>query len=262
VELSDRTVTALVTAGVGILLVLLVRFGLRYLLERYTRRAEVRRSPGDVAALRTRLTVLTRVIVAFVTLIVLWNFLAIFPTTAKIGNALLASSAVLALLAGLAFTVPLGNLGAGILLAFSQPVRLGDRITIGDVTGTTDEITLLHTVLITDDERRVYVPNNQMVSSVVVNRSVLEPRRVVSVDLPIALSAPLERARAAVLDAVATVPGADQLDVHARLGNIEEKTAWLTLTAYAPTSMPAGTLGADLRERALEALAREQLLPT
>jgi small-conductance mechanosensitive channel len=261
VELSDRTVTAIVTAGVGILIIVLARVALRHLFGRYIRRAEERRSADEVASLRTRLTVLSRVLVAFLAVIVVWNFLVIFPATAKIGNALLASSAVLAVIAGLAFTVPLGNLGAGILLAFSQPARLGDRITIGEITGTVEQIALIHTVLVTDDDRRVYVPNSQMVSSVVTNRSVVDPRRAITVELPIALSAPLERAKGAVLAAARSVSGGEELDLRIRLENVADKTAWLKLTAYAPNSTNVEALAADLRERALEALAREQFLP-
>ena len=67
--------------------------------------------------------------------------LSIFPATQEIARAFLASSAVLAVIAGLALTTPLGNLGSGVLLAFTQPVRLGDRITVDDHTGIVDEIT-------------------------------------------------------------------------------------------------------------------------
>ncbi len=53
-----------------------------------------------------------------------------FPRPQQVASAFLASSAVLAVIAGLALTTPLGNLGSGVLLAFTQPVRLGDRITV------------------------------------------------------------------------------------------------------------------------------------
>ena len=57
-----------------------------------------------------------------------WSVLSIFPQTEEIARALLASSAVLAVVAGLALSTPLGNLGAGVLVAFTQPVRIGDRV--------------------------------------------------------------------------------------------------------------------------------------
>ena len=82
------------------------------------------------------------------------------------------------------------------LLGWSQSVRLGDRVTIADVTGTVVEITLMQTVLVTDEGRRVFVPNSQMASSIVTNRSIDDPRRIVTVRLPVRLGAPVDEAGA------------------------------------------------------------------
>jgi len=127
---NERWVTVAVTSVVGLVLILVVRLVLQHAIDRYLNRLEARRGAEEAASMRTRLGVLLRVVVAFLFAILAWQVLSIFPSTTKVANALLASSAVLALLVGLAFTVPLGNLGAGILLAFSQPVRINDRITV------------------------------------------------------------------------------------------------------------------------------------
>src|SRR5262249_58079883 len=121
VEFSGSTVDAIVTGVVGVALVLIARWLLRAGFRRYVRRAETRRSADDAAKLRTRLTVVQRVIVAFLFALVAWSVLNTIPATRDLGRALLASSAVLALIAGLAFSVPLSNLGAGLLLGFTQP---------------------------------------------------------------------------------------------------------------------------------------------
>jgi small conductance mechanosensitive channel len=259
--MSDRAVTAIVTASVGIAIVLVVRWLLKHAFDRYLARMETRRTADEVASLRTRLSVLLRVGIVFLSLIVVWQVLSIYEETDRLANAVLASSAVLALFVGLAFSTPLSNLGAGVMLAFTQPVRIGDRVTVGDVTGTAEEITLIHTVLVSDDDRRVFIPNSQMVSSVVVNRSVVDPRRTITVELPIAVTASLDLAKSAVMDAARAASGAEELELRVRLGTVGEKTAWLTLTAYAPRATDVGALGADLRERALGALAEKHLLP-
>ena len=79
------------------------------------------------------------------------------------------------------------------MLAFSQPVRLGDRITVGEQTGVVDEITLSYTALQTDEGRRVFVPNREMVASIIVNNSVADPRRLVAVQLPVRSTRPSAR---------------------------------------------------------------------
>ena len=222
--MSDRTVTAIVTAGVGIAILIVVRWLVKHGFERYLRRLETRRSPDEVASLRTRLSVLLRVGIVFLGLILAWQVLSIYEETDRLANAVLASGAVIALFVGLAFSTPLSNLGAGILLAFSQPVRIGDRVTVGEVTGMAEQITLIHTVLVSDDDRRVFIPNSQMVSSVVINRSVVDPRRTVTIELPIALTVSLERAKGAVLAAARTVSGGDQLDLHVGVATVGDRT--------------------------------------
>jgi small-conductance mechanosensitive channel len=261
VEFSDATLDAIVTGLVGVGLVLIARWLLRIGFRRYLRRAEARRTADDVARLRTRLTVVQRVIVAFLFAIVAWTVLNTIPATKDLGRALLASSAVLALIVGLAFSVPLGNLGAGLLLGFTQPIRLGDRTTVGGATGTVVEITLIHTILLTDDDKRIFIPNTQMIGSVVVNRSVQDPRRTVTVRLPIGLRAPVDRARVVVHEAIDSLDVPRGMEVSVLLSEIGDKTAWLTVTAHAPPDTAVERLASEVRERALAALAREELLP-
>jgi small-conductance mechanosensitive channel len=258
---SNDTFDAIVTGAVGIGLVLLARWALKVSFHRYLVHAEGRRSADDVRRLRTRLSVTERVIIAILFSIVVWAVLSVFPATTTIARAMLASSAVLALIFGLAFSVPLGNLGAGLLLGLVQPVRLGDRTTVGDVTGTVVELTLIYTVLHTDDEKRIFIPNTQMVSSVVVNRSVQDQRRTVSVRLPIALHSPVDRARAVVREAVDGIEVPKGMEVAVLLSEVGESTAWLTVTALAPPDTAVDRLAGELREQGLTALAREELLP-
>jgi small conductance mechanosensitive channel len=261
VGLSENARTAIVTAGAGVGVIVAVRWILRSAVARYERRLEARRSPDELASLRTRLSVLVRVVVAFLAIIVAWQVLVIFPSTGQLANALIASSAVLAVVFGLAFSTPLGNLGAGILLAFTQPVRIGDRVTVGEATGRAEQITLIHTVLVTDDDRRIFVPNSQMVSSIVVNRSVVDPRRWVTIEVPVGLTVPMERAKSVVREAIGASELTGGLELDLRLGTVGEKAVWLTVTAYAPPTADVAELAGDLRERAIGALAAEKLLP-
>ncbi|HEU0304384.1 MAG TPA: mechanosensitive ion channel domain-containing protein [Gaiellaceae bacterium] len=259
--MSDRTWQALITAGVGLALLLVLRIVLGAFFDRVVRRAAARKPPDHVARLRTRLAVLRRVIIAFVFVVVLWSVLEIFPATEQLARTLLASSAFVALVIGVAFSVPLGNIGAGILLSLSQPARIGDRITVGDVTGTVEEITLIHTILRTDQGLTAFVPNSQMITTAVVNRSLEDPRRLVTVRLPIAVSASVEEARRVLLRTVAAVEEAPIEDASVAVVDVGERTAWLTVSGYAPRPTAVDRAAAELRERSLAALSAEGLLP-
>ena len=259
--MSDRAWQAIVTATIGLALLLVVRIVLGAVFERYVKRVATRKPPDHVARLRTRLMVLRRVIVALVFVVVLWSVLEIFPTTEQIARTLLASGAFVALLLGVAFSVPLGNIGAGILLSLSQPVRIGDRITVGDVTGTAQEITLIHTIVKTDQGLTAFVPNSQMITSTVVNRSLDDPRRLVTVRLPVAITARVDEARRLLLQTVGELRDPPIEEPNVSVVDVGEKTTWLALSGYAPRPTAVDRTAAELRERALEVLAAEGFLP-
>ena len=245
--MSGRTVEAIVTAAVGLLIVLGVRFGLAVLFDRYERRL-AKRDPAEAARRRTSLLFLRRVIVALVAAIAVWNVLSIYPETDQIVNALLASSAVLAIFVGLAFNTPLSNLGSGMLVAFAQPLRLGDRVTVGEHTGFVEEMDLLYTTLVTDEARRVFIPNSQLTASMIVNRTIRDPRRIVSASLPVRLGAPLDEARTAAVAALDGVTGIHRGESKVLVGDVTGNAVWLTAMASAPLDADVIQLGSDLRE--------------
>jgi len=170
-DTSERVVDALVLAAVWTAAIVVLRAFLWWIYGRYERRLAERDS-AVAARRRTTFAVLVRLAVALAVLIGVWSVLRVFPATTEVANAFLASSAVLAVIAGVALSNPLGNLGSGVLLAFTQPVRLGDTITVGDHSGEVKEITLSYTTLVTEDGDHVFVPNQTMVSTTLVNRSV------------------------------------------------------------------------------------------
>ncbi|HZN22462.1 MAG TPA: mechanosensitive ion channel domain-containing protein [Gaiellaceae bacterium] len=259
-DLSSNWVQALVLALVWIGILFVLRVGLWRAFRHYERRL-AERDPSVAARRRTTFSILLRVVIAVVVLIGGWVVLSTFPATEDIARAFLASGAVLAVVAGLALTTPLGNLGSGVMLAFSQPVRLGDRITVGDQTGVVDEITLSYTALQTDEGRRVFVPNRDMVSTTLVNNSVADPRRLVTVELPVRLNASMGAARRLTSVAVEGVESSELLDYDVRIGTLTEKTAWLTVVAYAPPGANVPRAASEIRERALAALGEAGLLP-
>ena len=147
-----------------------MRFALYFAFGRYERRL-AERDPSVAARRRTTFSFLLRIVMALIVLIGVWSVLSVFPTTQEVASAFLASGAVLAIIAGVALSTPLGNLGSGVLLAFTQPVRLGDRVTVGDHTGVVERISLSYTALVTDEGPHVFVPNQMMVSTTLVNRT-------------------------------------------------------------------------------------------
>jgi small conductance mechanosensitive channel len=239
-------VKVLVGTAVWIAAIVLLRWALRRAYERWERR-HLDGDAASVARRRTTFSFLQRVAVAIVGLVGIWNILSLYSQTEVVARAVLASSAVLAVFAGLALNTPLGNLGSGVLVAFTQPLRLGDRVTIGEQTGFVEQINLIYTSLVTDDDKRIFIPNTQLTTTPIVNRTIRDPRRVVAATLPVRLDASIGAARDALLAAAAPVTSVTD--------------TMLTLSGSAALDANVPVLMGELRERGLAALADAGLLP-
>ena len=252
-ELSHRGTQAIFTGAVGLAVVIAVRLALDFAYGRYERRLK-RSDPGSVARRRTTFNFARRVLVALVAAIAIWQVLSLYDVTSEIGKALLASSAVLALFAGLAFSTPLSNLGSGLLVAFTQPLRLGDRITVDGETGFVEEMALIYTTLVTDDARRIFIPNTQLTTNTITNRTIRDPRRLVAAHFPVSIGTPIVEAREALLAAVTTLPGTIEGSARVYVGEIGDRTVWLEVATYTPLEADVVSLASDLRELGLNAL--------
>ena len=256
---SHTTTQAIVTLVIGVAIVIAVRFLLEFAYERYERRL-LTRDPGAVARKRTTFNFVRRVVVALVAVVAAWSVLSLYDATEQLAKALLASSAVLALFAGLAFSTPLSNLGSGLLVAFTQPLRLGDRLTVGGETGFVEEMALIYTTLVTDDARRVFVPNAQLTTTMIVNRTIKDPRRIVTARFPVSIETPVAEARSALLEAITDLPGTTGAGARVTVGEINDKTVWLETAVYGPLDADVVALSSELRERGLVALRERGFL--
>jgi small-conductance mechanosensitive channel len=211
---------------VSAVITLLITIAVAFLVDRLViaRATTVASRVADTAVSRaatTRLRMIRRLV--FVTIIVIGLGIALsqFDKLNKLANAVLASSAVLGLVLGFAAQKVLANPLAGIMLAIAQPIRIGDKVTIQDETGRVDDLTLSHTYINTGDGRLVIVPNETVVTTVVVNRSTgdLSAPAMASVWVP--AGADLEVARKALeplepsqVDVAEITPDGVRLEVH------------------------------------------------
>ena len=260
-HISHRATQALITGVVGVVVVVAVRFLLELVYERYERRLR-KRDPMAVARHRTTFNFARRVVVCILVVVVAWSVLSLYDVTSELAKALLASSAVLALFAGLAFSTPLSNLGSGLLVSFTQPLRLGDRITVGGETGFVEDMALIYTTLVTDDARRVFVPNTQLTTSMIVNRTIKDPRRAITARFPVAITTPIPEARSALLAAIEGIQGTQASSARVVVGEISDRTVWLEAATYGPLDADVVVLSSELRERWLTALGERGFLET
>ena len=106
----------------------------------------------------TQLRILNRVLTAAVVVVAVGCVLMTFTEVRQLGLSLLASAGVAGIVVGFAAQRALASLMAGIQLAITQPVQLGDVVVVEDKSGSVEEITLTYVVVRTWDLRRLVVP--------------------------------------------------------------------------------------------------------
>jgi len=94
-----------------------------------------------------------------------------FTELKQIAAGVLASTAVIGLIVGFAAQHTIANMVAGIQIAVSQPIRIGDRVRFEDCEGRVTDITLSYTYLDPGDGSSIVIPNQLLVEGTVHNRS-------------------------------------------------------------------------------------------
>jgi potassium efflux system protein len=98
------------------------------------------------------------------------------------------------------------NLVSGIILLFERPVRVGDTVTIGDVTGKVARIQMRATTLIDWDQKELIVPNKTFITSQLINWSLTDATTRVVIPVGIAYGSDVEEAHQLMLDTVKSTP--------------------------------------------------------
>src|SRR5258707_281189 len=78
------------------------------------------------------------------------------------------------------------DIASGFILLFERPIRVGDRITIGEDEGDVQSINLRTTIVSTNDRIAIIVPNSKLVSQRVINWSYGDPRARISIPISVA----------------------------------------------------------------------------
>lgn len=84
------------------------------------------------------------------------------------------------------------DIASGFILLFERPIRVGDRITIGEDEGDVQSINLRTTVVLTNDRIAIIVPNSRLVSQRVINWSYGDPRARISIPISVAINSDIK----------------------------------------------------------------------
>ena len=234
----------------------------RLVIERHLSRLLKRLPEADRAVFKTRYRLLRRVLEALIVFIGVLAVLFSYDQTRAAAQTVLASSALLGVIVGFAARSTLANFVAGVMIAVNQPVRLGDRVVIGDAEGIVEDVGLTYTRLRTPDNRRVLIPNEELVNSRVANLTLIDAVSLAQARVTVPVTADGTRVREVLGELAAAAPGAlpDRPGPGVSVADLTAEGAIFTVGVWAADAAQAAQTAAWLRERALARLNDEGVL--
>jgi small-conductance mechanosensitive channel len=226
----------------------------RQIAKRGTRVGELVTRGELSPAAQTRMRLIRRLVFALIVVIAAAIAIAQIPAVSSIATGLLASSAVLGLVVGFAARQTLANGIAGILLAITQPIRIGDLVTFEEETGHVEDVKLTYTYIRLDDGRRLIVPNERLAQSSVVNHTILDPRVQVEVSVWLPADADLDKAMELIAN--------EEEGIQVTVAEADKEGVRLSATTWTSSPSQRGTAAADLRARWLRLLREHALSST
>lgn len=196
VDLLLRSVPLLVKTGGTVVIIGGSVFAIKSTKDRVRNLSEeVHRLGEHEQSVLLRVVHLLIFIAAGIALLSLWQF--------DLGSLLLGAG-FLGVILGMGARQLLSSMLAGFVLMFSRPFEVGDWIAVGDVEGTATDITIMHTHLRSFDGETVVLPNDEVQSSMVTNRSD-QGRLRLQLDIGIDMQTDFERAESIALEAIQDV---------------------------------------------------------
>ncbi|MFP4589451.1 MAG: mechanosensitive ion channel family protein [Candidatus Acetothermia bacterium] len=233
----------------------------KYLISRWSQhRLTQLKDKEKTTAVTTRMEVFRRAGGFLVWLAGVIVLLSQFPVARNLGVGLFASAGVVGLVLGLAAQNTLSNMIAGVVLSFSQPLRLGDAVIMEDDFGYVEEITLMQTFIRTWDNRRIIVPNDVLSNRIVQNWSIKDPKLLAATIVYLDYGVDLEKIREWIKEAVRESdywngegePGVQVMD-------FTEKTIKVRALAWADDPPSAWNLRCEVREKLIKHFREEGL---
>ena len=212
------------------------------------------------SALETQITIIRRLFIAGIYFFALIIILLQFDAARSIGAGLLASAGVAGIIIGMAAQSTFSNIVAGVVIAFSQPVKLNDAVIFEGDFGWIEEISLMHTIIKTWDNRRIVVPNGILANKVIQNWSMKDASLLGVVMLYVDYYCDVDKVRNWVSEIVKksqywsgdSEPGIQVVD-------FTEKTMVLRILAKANDAPSTWNLRCEIREKLIQRFKEAKL---
>ena len=215
---------------------------------------------GRSRRFETQAQVLRRLTQSIVVVVGAVAIIGTFEVARQAMTTVLASAGVISVIAGLAAQQTLGNVFAGLQLAFTDAIRVGDVVVAGEKkeTGSVEEITLSYVVVRIWDERRLIIPCRYFTQTPFENWTRRVAAQLGTVELKLDWSAPMTLIRAKVEQLLTATDLWDGRTWGVQITDSDEYTVTVRVLVSAKNSGYLSDLRAYMREQLISWIVTEE----
>ena len=215
---------------------------------------------GRSRRFETQAQVLRRLTQSIVVVVGAVAIIGTFEVARQAMTTVLASAGVISVIAGLAAQQTLGNVFAGLQLAFTDAIRVGDVVVAGDKheTGSVEEITLSYVVVRIWDERRLIIPSRYFTQTPFENWTRRAAAQLGTVELKLDWSAPMTLIRTKVEQLLTATDLWDGRTWGVQITDSDEYTVTVRVLVSAKNSGHLSDLRAYIREQLISWIVAEE----
>ena len=171
----------------------------------------------------------------------------------------LGSLGVAGVIAGVALKDLVSSMFSGMLVSVDKAFKIGDYVTIGGNSGTVQDIGLLTTKLITDDGKKVYIPNQVIFNSPFFNITDSPQRRIIF-DFEVPMGEDISKAREAVLEEIKALNHIDKAEnADVIFTNAKQGLFTMQVKFWVEVGFDFGKLRSEALVKINDRLARERI---
>ena len=215
---------------------------------------------GRSRRFETQAQVLRRLTQSIVVVVGVVAIISTFEVARHAMTTVLASAGVISVIVGLAAQQTLGNVFAGLQLAFTDAIRVGDVVVAGEKkeTGSVEEITLSYVVVRIWDERRLIIPSRYFTQTPFENWTRRAAAQLGTVELKLDWSAPMTLIRAKVEQLLTATDLWDGRTWGVQITDSDEYTVTVRVLVSAKNSGHLSDLRAYMREQLISWIVTEE----
>lgn len=208
----------------------------------------------DAQRINTQMDILVRITTVALGAIGVSLVLMTFPQIRQIGISILASAGIASVILGFAAQKSLGSVLAGIQIAFTQPIKIGDEVWVENENGVIEEINLTYVIMRTTDKRRVIIPINYFIENIFQNWTMNSSDLLGVVYIEVDYAAPVQKIRDALAVILEGTTWWDKKTKILQVTNSKAQTMELRILVSAINPTCAWNLKCYVREKLIEFL--------